>query len=107
MMKFVVDSWRRRKEGAAGEESELSSGMLYATGLVAGGSIGGVLIALLAVFGDRVLGMESPNILEFLDIGHRLYGDFRDSLVPGGILCAVVFAFLCWRLVTNAKKKLA
>ena len=37
-MKALVDAMRRRKEGAAGEESELSSGMLYSTGLVAGGS---------------------------------------------------------------------
>jgi putative OPT family oligopeptide transporter len=107
MMKAIVDSWRRRKEGASGEESELSSGMLYATGLVAGGSIGGVLIAGLAVFGDRVLKMESPNILEVLDLGTKLYGPFKESLIGGGILCAVVFAVLCWLLVTNAKKKLA
>jgi putative OPT family oligopeptide transporter len=107
MMKAIVDAWRRRKQGAAGEESELSSGMLYATGLVAGGSIGGVLIALLAVFGDQVLGMESPNLLEFLDLGTRLYGPLKDSLIGGGILCAVVFAVLCWMLVTNARKKLA
>ena len=40
----------RRRE--SGEESELSSGMLYATGLVAGGSLGGVLIAFVAFFGD-------------------------------------------------------
>ena len=34
-----------RKSGAAGGESEISSGMLYATGLVAGGSLTGVVIA--------------------------------------------------------------
>src|SRR5438045_4887402 len=48
MVKAWVDAWRRRKEHAVGEESELSSGMLYATGLVAGGSLGGVLIAFVA-----------------------------------------------------------
>src|SRR5438132_4537699 len=48
MVKAFVDSMRRKKEHVVGEESELSSGMLYATGLVAGGSLGGVLIAFVA-----------------------------------------------------------
>src|SRR5207249_4462730 len=52
MLKAGVDSFRRRKEHVVGEESELSSGMLYATGLVAGGSLGGVLIAIIAFVGD-------------------------------------------------------
>ncbi len=106
MMKALVDSARKKKEGAAKEESELSSGMLYATGLVAGGSIGGVLIAFVAFFGDQVLKMESPTLIEAMDFGHKLYGGFRDSPVGGGILCAVLFAGLCFLLVKNARKKI-
>ena len=34
-----------RKSGKGHDESEISSGMLYATGLVAGGALTGVLIA--------------------------------------------------------------
>ena len=49
MMKALADKMTHRKD----EESELSSGMLYATGLVAGGSLGGVVIAFVAFFGDR------------------------------------------------------
>jgi uncharacterized oligopeptide transporter (OPT) family protein len=38
--------WMDRRSGASGhDESEVSSGMLYATGLVAGGALTGVLIA--------------------------------------------------------------
>ena len=37
--RLAAEEEGRRKE----EESELSSGMLYSTGLVAGGSLGGVL----------------------------------------------------------------
>ena len=63
MLKSFVDSWRRKKEGVAGEESELSSGMLYSTGLVAGGSLGGVLIALVAFIGDYFgLAISGGNI---------------------------------------------
>ncbi len=107
MMKALVDGWRRKQKGAAEEESELSSGMLYATGLVAGGSIGGVLIAFVAFFGDQVLHMESPTLLEAMDLGQKLYGGLRDSLVGGGILCGVLFAGLCLLLVKNARKNVA
>lgn len=106
MMKSFVDSWRRKKEGVAKEESELSSGMLYATGLVAGGSIGGVLIAFLAFFGDRVLKMESPTLLETTDIGGKIFSAFRDDLITGNLLCAIVFGALCLLLIKNARKKL-
>ncbi|MEP6769897.1 MAG: oligopeptide transporter, OPT family [Acidobacteriota bacterium] len=106
MLKAFVDSWRRKKEGVAGEESELSSGMLYATGLVAGGSLGGVLIAFIAFFGDTVLHMEKPNLLEKLDLGSKLYPGLKNGLVSGGILCAVAFGVLCVLLLQKARKKL-
>jgi len=44
MLRAVVD----RRRGAGESESEVSSGMLYSTGLVAGGSLTGILIALMA-----------------------------------------------------------
>jgi putative OPT family oligopeptide transporter len=106
MMKLLVDRTRKKREGVAGEESELSSGMLYATGLVAGGSLGGVLIAFVAFLGDAVLHMEAPTLLERLDLGAKLYPGLRDGLVSGGILCAIVFGILCVLLVRNAHKKI-
>jgi putative OPT family oligopeptide transporter len=106
MMKALVDWWRKKKEGAVGEESELSSGMLYATGLVAGGSLGGVLIAFLAFIGDTVLHWESPTLLQRTDLGAKLYPALRNGLVSGSILGAIAFAVLCVLLVRNAKKRL-
>ena len=106
MMKSLADWMRRKKEGVAKEESELSSGMLYATGLVAGGSLGGVLIAFLSFFGDRVLKMDKPILLDRLDLGAKFFPDLKNGLVSGGILCAVVFGVLCVLLVRNAQKKL-
>jgi putative OPT family oligopeptide transporter len=106
MVKAWVDAWRKRKERAAGEESELSSGMLYATGLVAGGSLGGVLIAFVAFFGDTVLKMERPSLLEKLDLGEKFFPDLKNGLVSGGILCAIAFAVLIFLLEKNARKKL-
>jgi hypothetical protein len=82
--------------------------MLYATGLVAGGSVGGVLIALVAFFGDSVLGMEKPTLLEKIDLGNVIpaYGAFKNDPVWGGILCAAAFGVLCWLLFRNARKTL-
>src|SRR5262249_13291797 len=96
MMKALVDKITKQHE-----ESELSSGMLYATGLVAGGSLGGVLIAGVAFVGDWFLHMEHPTLLEKLDLGSKFYGPFKNG-VGGDILCAIVFGVLCWMLVGNA-----
>src|SRR3984893_661843 len=81
-MKALADRMSHRKE-----ESELSSGMLYSTGLVAGGSLGGVLIALVAFVGDALLHMEKPTLLEKLDLGEKLYPALKNG-IAGELLCA-------------------
>ena len=101
-MKALADRMSHRKE-----ESELSSGMLYSTGLVAGGSLGGVLIALVAFIGDFFLHMEKPTLLEKLDLGSKFYPDIKNGLISGNVLCAIVFALLCVLLVKNARKDLS
>ena len=105
MMKALSDSIRRKKEHAAGEESELSSGMLYSTGLVAGGSLGGVLIALVAFIGDFFLHMEKPTLLERLDLGEKFYPAIKNG-AGGNVVCAIAFTVLCVLLVRNARKRL-
>ncbi|MFY9550865.1 MAG: oligopeptide transporter, OPT family, partial [Thermoanaerobaculia bacterium] len=100
MIKGFVDRKAKIKE-----ESELSSGMLFSTGLVAGGSLMGVVIAVIAFFGDVVLKWESPNILERFDLGAKLYPALKSG-VGGDILCAVVFGVLCVLVLRNAGKKL-
>jgi putative OPT family oligopeptide transporter len=100
MMKGLAEKLSQKKQ-----ESELSSGMLYATGLVAGGSLGGVLIALAAFFGDSILHMEKPTLLEKLDLGEMFYPVLKNG-IAGDVLCALVFAGLCVLLVKNARKDL-
>ncbi len=93
MVKALADKVAHRKD-----ESELSSGMLYATGLVAGGSVAGVLIALvIGVWGDPV-----PKMEQLL----AAWATVKNDPLWGGILCAVVFGVLCWLLFRNAQKKL-
>ena len=77
MMKALAD---KMTPSQGRGESELSSGMLYATGLVAGGSLGGVLIALVAFIGDSVLHMENPTLLEKLDLGQKFYPAFKNGV---------------------------
>lgn len=41
--------WRKEKKGEAQEDEELGKGSLFATGLVAGGALAGVIVAILSV----------------------------------------------------------
>lgn len=102
LMKALVD---RKREG---EESELSSGMLYSTGLVAGGSLTGVVIALLSGIGVTVLmaGEEREiSLIQWLLDSVGVHGWER----LGGwadLIGAVMFGGLCLLLVRAARRKL-
>jgi len=87
-MRWLADSLRGKAD-----ESELSSGMLYATGLVAGGSIAGLLILVILQFAPGITG----------------YGEgLQKSLgeVPGTLIALGAFAILCTVLVRKALQKL-
>lgn len=93
-----------RKQKAS-EESEISSGMLYATGLVAGGALTGVLIA--ALQGIKV-GPEGEAVTIYRYIldavgvhGFENLGYWADLIGVG------MFAVLCVTLVRAARQKLA
>jgi hypothetical protein len=100
MMKSLVD-----KITGVREESEVSSGMLYSTGLVAGGSLTGVLIALLS--GVEMTGADGQKVsliqyvINAIGIhGWEKYGAIADLI---GI---AFFAGLCLLLLRAAKQKL-
>jgi putative OPT family oligopeptide transporter len=93
----------RKEKGS--EESEISSGMLYATGLVAGGALTGVLIA--ALQGIKV-GPEGEAVTIYRYIldavgvhGFEHLGYWADLIGVG------MFAVLCITLVRAARQKLA
>lgn len=48
VVKKIVE-WRKEKKGETKEDEELGKGSLYATGLVAGGALAGVIVAILSV----------------------------------------------------------
>src|SRR5690606_26770620 len=55
----IVD-WRKKKSGPqSAEEEDLSKGNLFATGLVAGGALAGVIVAYLMAFDTTKSGLDA------------------------------------------------
>jgi putative OPT family oligopeptide transporter len=93
--------WMDRRSGVSHDESEVSTGMLYATGLVAGGSLTGVLIA--GLQGIRTApGRSLAN--DILDkVGVHEWGRLGGWADVIGI---AMFALLAFTLIRAAQKKL-
>ncbi|HUV37856.1 MAG TPA: oligopeptide transporter, OPT family [Patescibacteria group bacterium] len=89
VLKWTIDKFSRR--GAAAEE-ESGPGMLFSSGLIAGGAIGGLLYAILA-------GFEVDTILA---VGPRILGGLTDQSWFG----LLIFAALCALLVRTATRKI-
>ena len=96
-IKGIVD-WRSRAKNEEAEDAELGRGSLFATGLVAGGALAGVIVALLSVNDDVY------NALQKLSAEHGLSG----MLSAGGyeVLGTLCFAFMGWTLYRIARKKI-
>ena len=79
----MIEVDRRRLAAQEGGRRQARSrscppGCSTPTGLVAGGSLGGVLIAFVAFFGDGVLHMEKPTLLEKLDLGNKMFSRHQE-----------------------------
>jgi putative OPT family oligopeptide transporter len=91
LMKGLADKMRKSPE-----EGEVGPGMLYATGLVAGGSLAGIAFALLIGFGG--------SLAVTLNFGHNYF----DKLGFGGdAIGFVMFGLLCVLLMRHARAKSA
>ena len=64
-IKGYVD-WRSERRNEKAEDDELGRGSLFATGLIAGGALTGVIVAILAVF--------LPNMMESVNLEHAIAG---------------------------------
>jgi OPT family oligopeptide transporter len=96
-IKGVVDRKRGRK-AAGGHGDDLGAGSLFATGLVAGGTVAGVLVAILSV-NDSVL-----KAVEKVDLSPML----RSALGTSGyqVLGVACFALMGWVLYRVAQRQL-
>jgi putative OPT family oligopeptide transporter len=80
-------------------EGEVSTGMLYSTGLVAGGSLAGIAIAIVA-------GVKEGYYAKLLNFGEKY--NLIGGLGPmADVVAVAVFAILCIFLIKAATKKLA
>ncbi|HEY8462233.1 MAG TPA: OPT/YSL family transporter, partial [Blastocatellia bacterium] len=100
MLKALAD-----KMSGVREESEVSSGMLYSTGLVAGGSLTGVLIALLS--GVEISGAtgQPVSLIRYVTDAVGVHGWER----LGGwadLIAIVFFAGLCFLLLRAARQRM-
>ncbi|HUD71411.1 MAG TPA: oligopeptide transporter, OPT family [Dongiaceae bacterium] len=104
---FVGGLMRLIAEKLTGEkqESEISSGMLYSTGLVAGGSIGGVLIAALSAYPIAKAGGGETNPLELLQSFGASLG-FLHNGWPADLIAVACFGVLGWLLVSAARRRI-
>src|SRR5215208_2835294 len=90
----LVRAWVERRSGKA-EESELSSGTLFSSGLIAGGSLAGILFAILVGTG---------NIAVFQGIGEMMPALHSDG-VAGHVGTALLFLALAVVVARTAMRK--
>jgi putative OPT family oligopeptide transporter len=94
-IKGIVD-WRSEKKGEAKQDEELGRGSLFATGLIAGGALAGVVVALLSV-NDNVF-----NSMKKISAEHTLstlLGDGGYAIL--GVLFFAAMATMLYKLATK------
>jgi len=90
----LVRAWVERKTGPAAE-SDVSAGTLFSSGLIAGGSIAGILFAILVGTG---------SIAPFAAIG-AAFPFFRDDTLLGQLMSAALFFGLALIVARMAMRK--
>ena len=99
----LVDKLRKEKT-----ESEISPGMLYATGLVAGGALFGILTGAFTAINQPMPDHPNATMLDYLSQwGHNLQSSIQGSLGAAGpdIVAMGMFAILALILIRVAMKK--
>jgi OPT family oligopeptide transporter len=96
-----VAEWREKKKGIklTAEEEDLGKGNLFATGLVAGGAISGVIVAMFTVFESTNRGLEKVNAENALT---NVLGEHGYDWLGVGFFFFMAFVLY---LVATAKRK--
>ena len=95
-LKGLTD-WMASRKGEKAEDSELGKGSLFATGLVAGGALAGVIVALFQASDGTAAALQKVNMEHAIvdKIGQNGYN----------LLAIVGFGLLAFFLVRAARKK--
>lgn len=91
-IKGVID-WRAEKKGEAKQDDELGRGSLFATGLIAGGALAGVIVALLSVNDEIFKGLKSISAEHFIS---NLIGENGYNLL--GVTCFVIMGTILYQI---------
>lgn len=107
MVKGAVD-WRAKRKQEKTEDAELGRGSLFATGLVAGGALLGVIVAILNVIADNNVDKNDPNAVSFM-AKLSLRDKIEKELGSGGyallgVIFFVALAFILYRIATKKEK---
>lgn len=102
LVKYFID----KSNSNGGTEDETGPGILYASGLIAGGALMGIVIAVLkSIELDTVVQDGASVVVTLADKLNTLWGEHMGAL--GDLLGIVVFAILAFTLYRNALIKKA
>ncbi len=93
----MVD-WRKIKKEGVMEDDDLGKGSLFATGLVAGGALAGVAVALLTAGSDKIAAW-----LAMFSAEHVLTTALSEGIYQ--LMGVAFFALMCWMLYKAAMSK--
>ncbi len=95
----LVD-WRKKRKGEIVTEDDLGKGNLFATGLVAGGALAGVIVALLIAGSESIAKkLELANLQNYLS---RIFGEGWYQVI--GVLFFAAMAFMLYRIALKKNK---
>ena len=96
-LRGLVDMKKKKRGEVVHEEDDLGKGNLFATGLVAGGALAGVMIAFLSAFEGSKKGMDTLNLEHSLVSGLSENGYY--------LLGTILFMLMGWILYRIGLKK--
>jgi len=94
-IKGLID-WKAERSGQKKEEDDLGKGSLFATGLIAGGAIAGVIVALLSINDNIFNALKTVNMEEALA---SVFGHGGYQLL--GALCFALMGFVLYRIASS------
>jgi OPT family oligopeptide transporter len=98
-----IVEWREKRKGivVSPEEEDLGKGNLFATGLVAGGALFGVIVAFLSAFESTNAGLQKVNV------EHGLTGSLGEEGYKWlGVGFFALMAFTLYRIARGRKKEI-
>ncbi len=101
-VRYLVDATARRPQDAT--EAETSPAVLLASGLIAGGSIGAVILALIDAFANETLqALAMPALLKRFNAGDETVR-YLTQVADSNQACTIAFGLLCLFLFAVGKQ---